>query len=104
MEKNVELTLLYETYKEMLTDNMKDIFELYYYSDLSLREIGEEKKISYQAVNDTLKKAEKILNDYECKLKLSKTKQLITMLNGKLENVNVDIDEIKNIAKRLGEI
>ena len=69
MEKNIELTLMYETYKKLLTTNMQEIFELYYYSDLSLREIGEEKHISYQAVNDTLKKAEKLLYEYEEKLK-----------------------------------
>jgi len=104
MEKNVELTLLYETYKELLTDNMKDVFEMYYYSDLSLREIAEEKSISYQGVNDTLKKTEKILRDYENKLKYSEVKKIITKLNNKLENENVDVNEIKEIAKELGEI
>lgn len=104
MEKNVELTLLYETYKELLTDNMKDVFEMYYFSDLSLREIAEEKSISYQGVNDTLKKTEKILRDYENKLKYSETKKIITKLNNKLEDENVDVDEIKEIAKKLGEI
>lgn len=104
MEKNVELTLLYETYKELLTDNMKDVFEMYYYSDLSLREIAEEKNISYQGVNDTLKKTEKILKDYEKKLKYSEVKNIITKLNNKLEEVNVDINEIKEIAQKLGEV
>jgi predicted DNA-binding protein YlxM (UPF0122 family) len=104
MEKNVELTLLYETYKELLTDNMKDVFEMYYYSDLSLREIAEEKKISYQGVNDTLKKTEKILKDYENKLSYSKVKKIITKLNNKLEEENVDLNEVKQIARKLGEV
>jgi len=104
MEKNVELTLLYETYKQLLTNNMRDVFEMYYYSDLSLREIAEEKSISYQGVNDTLKKTEKILRDYENKLKYSEVKKIITKLNNKLENENVDVNEIKEIAKELGEI
>ncbi|MBR5227213.1 MAG: DNA-binding protein [Clostridia bacterium] len=104
MEKNVELTLIYEIYKELLTDNMRDVFEMYYYSDLSLREIGEEKQISYQAVNDTLKKAEKAIYEYENKLNLSKIKQNITKLNNKLNNENVDLNEVKQIAKELGEL
>lgn len=104
MEKNVELTLLYETYKELLTENMKDVFEMYYYSDLSLREIAEEKKISYQGVNDTLKKTEKILRDYEEKLKYNEVRKIITKLNNKLEEENVDINEVKEIAKKLGEV
>ena len=104
MEKNIELTLVYETYKELLTENMREIFELYYYSDLSLREIGEQKNISYQAVNDTLKKVEKLLNNYELKLNLSKIRQQIIILNEKLEKSDVDLGEIKEIVKKLGEV
>ena len=104
MEKNVELTLLYETYKELLTNNMKDVFEMYYYSDLSLREIAEEKNISYQGVNDTLKKTEKLLREYENKLKFSELKKQITKLNNMLEEDNVDLNEAKKLAKKLGEV
>jgi len=104
MEKNVELTLLYETYKQLLTNNMRDVFEMYYYSDLSLREIAEEKKISYQGVNDALKKTEKILYEYEKKLNYSKVKKIVTELNNKLDEENVDLNEIRKIAKVLGEI
>ena len=104
MEKNVELTLLYETYKELLTNNMKDVFEMYYYSDLSLREIAEEKNISYQGVNDTLKKTEKLLREYENKLKFSELKKQITKLNNKLDEDNVDLNEAKKLAKKLGEV
>ena len=104
MEKNIELTLIYEIYKKLLTDNMRDVFELYYYSDLSLREIGEEKHISYQAVNDTLKKAEKAIYEYESKLNLSKMKQSITELNNVLSKENVDLNELKKIASELGEL
>ena len=104
MEKNIELTLMYETYKKLLTTNMQEIFELYYYSDLSLREIGEEKHISYQAVNDTLKKAEKQLYEYEEKLKYCEVKNKIAKLSKKLENEDVKIADIKEIVKKIGEI
>ena len=36
-ERKIEL---YETYGKMLTSNMQDVFEQYYFSDLSLREIA----------------------------------------------------------------
>lgn len=103
MEKNIELTLIYETYKRLLTANMQDVFELYYYSDLSLREIGEEKHISYQAVNDTLKKAEKQLYEYEEKLNYTKVRNKIAKLNAKLEEPNVDLNEARKILKEIGE-
>ena len=102
-EKNVELTLIYETYKKLLTTNMQEVFELYYYSDLSLREIGEEKHISYQAVNDTLKKAEKQLYEYEEKLKYCEVKNKIAELNKKLEDESIELNQVKNIVKKIGE-
>ena len=46
MDKNLKLISLYEIYNSMLTKRMREIFELYYYSDLSLREIEENKSIS----------------------------------------------------------
>ena len=61
-ERKIEL---YETYGKMLTTNMQDVFEQYYFSDLSLREIASNNEISFQAVRDTLKKAEKQLFDNE---------------------------------------
>lgn len=104
MEKNIQLTLIYETYKKLLTANMQEIFELYYYSDLSLREIGEQKHISYQAVNDTLKKVEKQLYEYEEKLRYCKLKNEIAELNKKLENESIELEQVKNIVKKIGEI
>ena len=104
MEKNIQLTLIYETYKKLLTANMQEIFELYYYSDLSLREIGEQKHISYQAVNDTLKKVEKQLYEYEEKLRYCEVKNEIAELNKKLENESIELEQVKNIVKKIGEI
>lgn len=65
MEKNIELTFLYDIYGKLLTDKQKEIFELYYLSDLSLREIAENKQISYQAVRDSIKSSENMLKEFE---------------------------------------
>lgn len=102
MEKNIELTLIYEAYKSLLTENMRSIFEMYYNMDLSLREIGEEKHISYQAVNDTLKKVEKLLKEYESKLHIARMKKLIVDINNNLDNDN--LDEAKKLIKVIGEM
>ena len=75
MEKNLQLISLYEIYNSMLTKRMREIFELYYYSDLSLREIAENKNISYQAVNDCIKKVTKQLLEYEENIKAMEMKQ-----------------------------
>lgn len=87
MEEKMKLVSLYEVYKKMLTPHMQDIFEQYYYSDLSLREIAANKNISYQAVNDTIKKVGKQLLEYEENIKALEIKQDLMLL---LENKEID--------------
>ena len=103
MENKLEKILLYETYKEMLTLNMQDVFEQYYYSDLSLREIGENNNISFQAVRDSLKKAEKTLTELEEKLQVVKLKNEIQEIQEYISNDNMDIEELKEKIRGLGE-
>jgi len=64
------MALLYDFYGQLLTARQRQLFELYYDHDLSLGEIAEEFKVSRQAVHDLLKRAEKILEEYEAKLGL----------------------------------
>jgi predicted DNA-binding protein YlxM (UPF0122 family) len=70
MDKILRLTLLYDFYGALLTEKQKEIFEMYHLNDLSMQEIGEQFDISRQAVNDLLKRTEKILTGYEEKLNL----------------------------------
>ncbi|WP_352401165.1 YlxM family DNA-binding protein [Anaerotignum sp.] len=70
MDEILKLTLLYDFYGELLTEKQKQVFEMHYQNDLSLSEIGEELSISRQAVRDQLKRTEKILIQYEEKLRL----------------------------------
>ena len=94
MEEKMMLVSLYEVYKNMLTSHMQDIFEQYYYSDLSLREIASNKSISYQAVNDTLKKAGKQLLEYEKNIKSFEMKKDLLFLLENVSSKNVEIDKI----------
>lgn len=81
IERNLQLTLLFDFYGELLTKRQQQIFKSYLYNDSSLGEIAEELNISRQAVLDCLKKAEKQLFDLESKLgmlnKFNKTKQIL---------------------------
>ena len=115
MDKILENTLLYDFYGELLTEKQKTIFEMYYQNDLSLSEIGEELSISRQAVNDQLKRTEKILAEYENKLgllarfleqkeALKEITQLVLNLekNQTLdENGLNDIERIKDISCKI---
>ena len=103
MESKLKKILLYETYKNMLTLNMQDVFEQYYFSDLSLREIAANNEVSFQAVRDTLKKAEKSLEDMESKIGTLALKEKITKLKEYISSPNMDYEELINKVKRIGE-
>ncbi len=70
IDKVVINSLLYDFYGNLLTDRQKEILELYHEENLSLSEISEQLNISRQGVHDALKKAEKVLEEYEVKLEL----------------------------------
>ena len=70
MEKVVWISLLYDFYGQLLTEKQQEFIELYYGDDLSLAEIASICNVTRQAVHDTIKRAEKILNNYEEKLGL----------------------------------
>ena len=63
----IDMILLYDYYGDLLTDRRRECFELRYYQDLSLGEIGEELGISRQGVHDNLCRAEALLRNMEAK-------------------------------------
>lgn len=96
MEKNVEISLLFGFYKNLLTARQADTVDLYYNEDLSLAEIGEELGISRQGVRDNLKRAEQLLYDVEEKLGLAKR---FIEIRGKLGEIDIMIKEIEGLAE-----
>lgn len=113
MDKILYITMLYDFYSELLTEKQRDIFELYHLSDLSLSEISEEYNISRQAVQDLIKRTEKILNNYEKKLSLVSKhinqKDNINKIINKINSINlknddilkIELDELKNSINTL---
>lgn len=70
LEKVAWMNLLYGFYGQLLTDRQNSYMDLYYGQNLSLGEIAEEFSVTRQAVYDTLKRSEQILQLYEDKLGL----------------------------------
>ena len=72
MDKTLYLINLYDYYEELLTEKQREYFKDYYFNNLSLSEISENKKISRNAIHKVLKETENKLNHYEEILKLYK--------------------------------
>lgn len=70
MEKIVRQSLLYDFYGELLTEHQRNIYEDVAMNDLSYSEVAGLNGISRQGVYDMVKRCDKILEDYEAKLKL----------------------------------
>ena len=89
LEEVVELSLLYDFYGELLSDNAKRAFEGYVLEDMSLSELSEETGISRQGIYDTVNRTVNKLRLYEKKLKLVE----------KFENMKQEVDEIRKLAE-----
>ena len=72
MEKNIEISILSQIYKDILTEKQFEILDQYYNNDYSLSEIAENYNITRQAVRDNIKSGEAKLYDLEHKLGLMK--------------------------------
>ena len=87
-------------YGKLLTDYQLEIMELYYFEDFSLAEIADNKSVSRNAVFTLIKRVEKILLDYEDKLKLNLKYKKIEK---RLEKDNILKEDIINILLEEGE-
>ncbi len=100
MGKDLTFSELYSEYKSFLTDNQREVFDLYYLCDLSLGEISEIKGISRQGVSDNLSKTREALKTFENNLGLlSKKKQMLKILS-KMK----DCKEKSELIKIIGEL
>lgn len=70
IDKTLHMSLLFDTYGDLLTERQRSIFTLYYEDDLSLGEIAAQHGISRQAVYDMLKRSVHALAELEEKLGL----------------------------------
>ena len=69
-EKSVRTDLVLDFYGNLLTPKMRRTCESYYNDDLTLAEIAESEGFSRLGVHDTVKRAERQLDEYEEKLGL----------------------------------
>ena len=107
MEKNVKISILLDTYGNLLTEKQFKLLDDYYNNDLSLSEIAENDEITRQAVRDNLKKGENKIFWFEEKLEImkkniekeEKVAEILSEIT-KIENTTSD----KELAKILQDV
>lgn len=102
-----EQAMLYDFYGELLTPRQRQIYESVVFDDMSLGEIAGEEGISRQGVYDLVKRCDRILGEYERKLKLvekfRQTKEMVGQIRMLAEEAKEKsdlglMDEIGRIA------
>ena len=96
MEDREKLVILYDYYGELLNEQQREYFELYYFDNLSLAEISENDGKSRNAIHKCIKSSSLKLYEYEDKLGLyEKSKKLDGIIN------KIDDENIRNLLKEL---
>ena len=70
LEKITYYSELYDLYKNLLTNKQRLYFEMYYFDDLSLKEIADNVKVSRNAIHLNITNTIQHLIAYEAKLSL----------------------------------
>ena len=86
MQSRLHLIDLYDIYSELLTDKQKEYFEYYYFDNLSLSEIAENKDVSRNAVHKQIKETEEKLNHYENVLEIDKKNKAILKITKEIND------------------
>lgn len=98
MDRFIYYDLLFDIYKELLSNNNKEYFKLYYEENLTLQEIADIKQVSKSYVGNMIKKTTKRLDELEDKLHIYKTQcKLKSIL--KENDINKIKEDIKEILK-----
>lgn len=98
MDDRNYIIILYDYYGDLFNEKQKEYFEQYYFDNLSLQEIGDNLKISRNAIHKSIKSIVNKLYFYEDKLKLYyKTSKILDIIDS-CDNLMIR-DEIKNILE-----
>ena len=100
IEKLLKYSKLFNLYSPLLSSAQKEILHDYYFLDLSISEISENRSISRSAVEDALKKGKTKLDEFEEKLHLLEKNQKVVQ---KAKEIG-DLTENSEVNKKIEEI
>ncbi|MCW6653364.1 YlxM family DNA-binding protein [Aerococcaceae bacterium NML191292] len=101
LAKTVRMNQLFGFYQTLLTDKQQQMLQLYYEEDYSLAEIADYYSISRQAVHDNLKRAEKLLEEYESNLQLLERRHKRVKLLAQLLELTADQPDAQSLIQTI---
>lgn len=91
--KNLDMIVLFDFYRNVLTEKQAEAIDLYYNEDLSLAEISENMGITRQGVRDNIKRGENVMLELEESLGLVKRYGNVKKT---VKNIISEIEEIES--------
>lgn len=101
LAKDLQISVLFDFYGELLTPKQQEALDLYYNQDLSLAEIAEDTGVSRQGVRAFIKQGEAHLINFEEKLGMAKRFAEISRL---VEEVEAEISDDSSVKEKITEI
>ena len=99
LEKALKYTALYVIYKSQLSTSQQEILNDYFFLDLSISEIAENRSTSRAAVEDALGKGMNKLDELESNLRiLERNKSIIEKLE-KIKDKSLNLQEVLDIEE-----
>lgn len=92
MKEVYEVSLLYDFYAPLLTQEQQRVLAWYYFDDWSLSEIAAAKEVSRAAAFDLIKRSEEKLRRFEAKLHLI---ERFRVREEVLDRLKADLDALK---------
>ena len=90
------MTVLLDIYGELLTEKQRVSMELFYNSDYSLSEIGEDLNVSRQGVHENIRQGTEKLKKFESILRINEKSEL---LKSECEKIKKSVDSEELLAK-----
>ena len=104
IEKTIRYTKLFNLYGALLSSAQKEILSDYFFLDLSISEISENRGISRAAVEDALSKGMKKLDSFEEAVKALDRDEKIRAKVEELSRIVDDEDEIRLVKELMEEL
>ncbi len=105
VQNRLEVSLLLDLYRNLLTAKQRNIMEMYYDENFSLAEIADINGSSRQAIFDLIRRSEQQLSKYEEKLRIMEKMRSLeakkTILMEKLETNNALTKDIKTLIESI---